>query len=91
MGSMAFGPFCFAPDRYYHQHHRAEYHAWEVIISEKLLEIGSYATSVTGAAMALAIGYALTGTTASYVFTMRRRSWHVMPLVVQADRLQCFL
>ena len=28
-------------------------------ISEKLLEIGSYATSVTGAAMALAIGYAL--------------------------------
>ena len=28
-------------------------------ISEKLLEIGGYATSVTGAAMALAIGYAL--------------------------------
>ena len=28
-------------------------------VSEKLLEIGGYATSVTGAAMALAIGYAL--------------------------------
>ena len=28
-------------------------------VSEKLLEIGGYATSVTGAAMALAIGHAL--------------------------------
>ena len=31
----------------------------EDFVSEKLLEIGGYATSVTGAAMALAIGHAL--------------------------------
>ena len=50
--------FCVTSDRYDHKYDRTECVSGK-FVSEKLLEIGGYATSVTGAAMALAIGHAL--------------------------------
>ena len=59
-------------------------------ISEKLLEIGGYATSVTGAAMALAIGYALQAPLWLCILFVQWEQ-HVMQSAVPEVLWQCFL